>query len=96
MGMINVNFAALEELRRDLDNHTKFLNSQLETMDKNMKELVVKWGGDAMELYERENQQINAALDSLEQTLAKIGTAVDAAREQYIEGERLNAQTFGG
>jgi early secretory antigenic target protein ESAT-6 len=93
---IKVNFAGLEQGAADISASAGKIQGQLDQLKADLQPLVGSWTGEASTQYQAHQANWDQSAADLQQVLAQIGIAVRVAGEDYLDGERNNANVWGG
>jgi len=91
MSEIKVTFGGLEAAAASISSNAQKVQGSLDDLKSYLQPLVASWTGQAAEAYQVHQKQWDTAAADLQQVLAAIGTAVQRAGEDYLDGERNNA-----
>ncbi|MDN5919499.1 MAG: WXG100 family type VII secretion target [Pseudonocardia sp.] len=88
---IKVTFSALSTAQTDVAATAGRIRTQLEDLKKFLAPMVATWSGQAAEDYRVTQRKWDTSADDLAQVLARIGTALGAAHDNYRQTEQANA-----
>lgn len=91
---IKYNFPALLQAADDCKSAVGNLNSELTTLEGNIKNLVATWEGDAQAAYHTRQTEWKSAADDLSLLLGKIEKALRESAMKMQERERANKAKF--
>src|SRR5213080_5274360 len=91
---IKVGFGAISNASHVLTAQAKQIKNEQETLQQQLQQLFAAWGGEAQTAYHTLQNQWNQAADDLNQVLMSIATAVGAAHDSYLMGEKQNIARF--
>lgn len=94
MGEIKVDFNQLGQAADHLSQTAKKIESELNELEQMLKPLVSTWQGSAQEAYRSAQAEWDKAAKDMQETTAKMGMAVNAAKDAYQQGEKTNASRF--
>jgi 6 kDa early secretory antigenic target len=93
-GTIKVTFGGLQSAAGSISSSASKISGSLDDLKQYLAPLVAGWTGNASEQYNAHQRQWDTAAADIQQVLAAIGTAVQRAAEDYMDGERQNAARF--
>lgn len=93
-GEIKVNFGGLSAGAESISASAKQIDSQLDHLKARLQPLVAKWTGTAATDYQAFQKQWDDAALDLQKVLASIGSALSVANQDYMDGERQNANRW--
>ena len=93
-GEIKVNFGGLQAGSDQINASAKKIDSTLEDLKGDLAPLRAKWTGDAATNYDMHQKQWDDAAKDLQSVLASIATALSVANQDYMDGERNNANRW--
>ncbi|HEY0450506.1 WXG100 family type VII secretion target [Actinophytocola sp.] len=93
-GGIKVSFGSLQAAAGNISTQAAKVQSSLDDLKSYLQPLVSTWTGGASEAYNSHQSQWDQAAADLQQVLAAIGTAVQRAAEDYMDGERTNTNRW--
>lgn len=96
MGEIKVDFNQLGSLADNLNSTASKIQGQLDELEQMLKPLISTWEGSAQEAYHQAQREWDQSAQRMQEITAKMGAAVNVARESYQQGEQRNAGMFGG
>ncbi|PZS34037.1 MAG: WXG100 family type VII secretion target [Pseudonocardiales bacterium] len=91
---IQVSWPALEAASIDIANTSVSLNQKLGDLKQFIAPMVAEWSGDAQVHYAAKQREWDTAAADLNTILAQIGKAVELAKQDFMDGERNNAQIW--
>lgn len=91
---IKVDYATLENANQQIQSTSRGIEERLEGLRTRLSR--IEWQGEDQAAYEQHRQEWESAMRGINQVLNEIGKAVGVAREQYMQTERANAQSWGG
>lgn len=91
---LTVNYGALNTASEQLSSGVNGIQSNLDTMDSELRQLQTNWEGDAQQAYLRAKAQWTEGMNGMRDVLAQIVTLVDAANQSYSATDRGNAARF--
>lgn len=94
MAEIKVDFNQLGQAADHLSQTAKKIENELNELEQLLKPLVSTWQGAAQEAYRAAQSEWDKAAKNMQETTAKMGMAVNAAKEAYQQGEKANASRF--
>jgi early secretory antigenic target protein ESAT-6 len=94
MDHVKVDFGALGQLGGDIDMRVKAIETQLNDLAGQIRQLEGIWEGSANEGFQAEKNKWFTSADSLRGTLARIATAVHTANDNYQSTEKANASRW--
>jgi WXG100 family type VII secretion target len=94
-GSIAVDFGAVSAAAGDISSIASQVDGKIGDLTGQISNLEQVWEGGAGEGFQHTKQAWLTAAKDLQQTLAKIGTAVHAAHENYTQAENTNKNRWG-
>src|SRR5437016_3403678 len=91
---IAVSFGAISNSSHVLTAQAKQIKNEQEQLQHRLQALFNDWGGQAQEASHALQNQWNQSADDLNQVLMSIATAVGAAHDSYLQGEKQNISRF--
>ena len=92
---VAVDFGAVTNLAQVIDSQAKNIDGQLADLKGQISNLDSLWQGAASSGYQQTKKAWFDAADNMQQTLARIATAVHAAADSYTQTEHGNAALWG-
>jgi ESAT-6 family protein len=92
---VSVDFGQVTSLGQVIDSQAKNIDSQLGDLKQQISNLDSIWEGASASGYQQTKNAWFQAADSIQQTLARIATAVHAASDSYAQTEAGNAKLWG-
>jgi len=93
--MMKVDAAGIEMLISEMKAGCEKLAQRLDQMDGDLSKYVSQWEGGARESYAVAQRQWNQEITDLRELLEDVRRAVHESKENYLAGERKNAQSWG-
>lgn len=93
-GEIKVSFGGLQAAAGNISSQAQKVQGSLDDLKQYLTPLVASWTGNAAEMYAAHQAKWDTAAADLQQVLAAIAVAVQRAAEDYIDGERANANRW--
>lgn len=94
MAEIKVTFATLEQVRASVAGTKAKLDAQLGDLRRDLAPMVATWEGQAATDYAERQRQWDAAAAEIGSVLDRIGLALGAAAENYVQVEQANARRW--
>jgi 6 kDa early secretory antigenic target len=91
---IKVNFAQVEGASQQISATASQIEELLSTQHSQIQNLEQEWTGSTGSDFQNAKSKWETAANDLQQTLAKIGAAVSAAHEAYLQTESKNASAW--
>lgn len=92
---LTVNYGALNTASEQLTAGVNGIQTALDTMDADLKQLQSNWEGEAQQSYLAAKAQWTEGMNGMRDVLRQIGTLVDAANQSYSTTDQQNAARFG-
>lgn len=92
---LTVNYGALNTASEQLTDGVNGIQTALDTMDADLKQLQSNWEGEAQQSYLAAKAQWTEGMNGMRDVLRQIGTLVDAANQSYSTTDQQNAARFG-
>ncbi|HEX7658518.1 MAG TPA: WXG100 family type VII secretion target [Pseudonocardiaceae bacterium] len=93
--LTKVDFGQVTSLAEQITSQSSKIESEVEDLRSQISNLDQLWEGSASSGYQATKNKWLQAADDLKATLARIGTAVHTASEQYQSTESKNASLWG-
>ena len=94
--MISVNHRALEMAAQDMVAKARQIKSVLDTLDADIHQDLMVWGGQAKTAYVSAKRQWDESLVEMVTHLQRAANGVDDANAEYLRTDRDNADLFQG
>jgi early secretory antigenic target protein ESAT-6 len=92
---VKVDFGAVTSLAGSIDGQANAIDQQLNDLRGQISQLDQLWEGSASSGYQATKKAWFDAATNMQQTLARIATAVHAAADSYTQTEAGNAKLWG-
>lgn len=93
---IKVTFGALSTAQADVAATAGRIRTQLDDLKRYLAPMVATWTGHAAVEYQATQRKWDASATDLADVLARVGTALGAAHDNYRSTEQANAARWGG
>ena len=91
---LKVNYASLSTASTDLSDGANGIQSTLDSMDADLRQLQTNWDGEAQQAYLTAKQQWTEGMNGMRQVLLQISQLVDQANQSYSSTDQANAARF--
>lgn len=91
---LRVNHGVLDSTAANLSAKAQEIQSVLDQMDTELKQLQANWDGDAKGAYDTAKAQWTAGMNGLRALLARISTTVTDANQGYGDTDKRSAGSF--
>lgn len=91
---IKVNFSQVEQGSQQIIATAKQIDELLDSLHTQIQNLEQEWTGGTGEDFQNAKRQWETSAQDLQQTLSKIGAAVSAAHQAYLDTEAKNASAW--
>lgn len=95
MSGIKVDFGELGNAGSQIDSMARQVDQELDDLHKQIQHLEDIWEGSSATGFQETKHKWETSAHDLQQTLAKIGAAVNVAHENYLQTESKNSARWG-
>ena len=89
-------FAALEQGEADFQRTYSSLQSEVSSLESQLRSSLSRWDGSAQTAYYQAQVQWNAAMASMAQVLSRLGAVIGTANTSYLNAESRNTALWDG
>src|SRR6202046_2500320 len=89
-------FSALEQGQADFQRTYSALQSEVSSLESQLRSSLSRWDGSAQTAYYQAQDQRNAAMADMDQMLSQLGTVIGAAHSNYLAAEARNTALWTG
>ncbi|GAA2925730.1 hypothetical protein GCM10020221_22100 [Streptomyces thioluteus] len=93
---MEITYAGVTEAANQVKSSADAINSQLESLDSRVKDVVSHWDGETREAFHARHQGWDANVKDMHQTLLTIASKLNEAVSGYSANDRRQAGRFGG
>ncbi|WP_115728572.1 WXG100 family type VII secretion target [Actinomyces culturomici] len=91
---LTVNYGSLSTASGQLTTGVNGIQTALDTMDGELRQLQTNWEGEAQQAYQHAKAQWTEGMFGMRDVLSQISRLVDAANDSYGQTDRVNASRF--
>ena len=89
-------FGALEQGQADFRRTYSALQSEVSSLESQLRSSLARWDGSAQTAYDQAQAQWNAAMANMAQVLSQLGAVIGAAHSNYLNAESRNTALWSG
>ena len=89
-------FGALEQSQADFQRTYSALQSEVSSLESQLRSSLSRWDGSAQTAYYQAQAQWNAAMANMAQMLSQLGTVIGTAHSNYLTAEARNTALWNG